>query len=82
MPASAWLRRIKKHHMAHHFHNETGNFGITSTIVDRLLGSLYDDPKSRPRSPHVNDLGYDDAEASRYPWVRRMSSPTPSEPRD
>jgi sterol desaturase/sphingolipid hydroxylase (fatty acid hydroxylase superfamily) len=72
-PRSAWLRRIKKHHMAHHFHNETGNFGITSTIVDRLVGSGYEDRETRPRSAHVYDLGYDEAEAARYPWVAERS---------
>jgi sterol desaturase/sphingolipid hydroxylase (fatty acid hydroxylase superfamily) len=72
-PRSAWLRRIKKHHMAHHFHNETGNFGITSTFVDRLAGTHYKDRETRPRSPHIYDLGYDEAEAARYPWVAQRS---------
>ncbi|MEI9964890.1 MAG: sterol desaturase family protein [Caulobacteraceae bacterium] len=72
-PKSAWLRRIKKHHMAHHFHNETGNFGITSTFIDRMVGTLYEDGQARPKSAHVYDLGYDDAEAARYPWVAARS---------
>jgi len=72
-PRSAWLRGIKKHHMAHHFHNETGNFGITSSLVDRLVGTHYEDRETRPRSPHVHDLGYDEAEAARYPWVAERS---------
>ena len=74
-PKSAWLRSIKKHHMAHHFHNETGNFGITSNVVDRLVGTIYEDGAARPRSPHVYDLGYDAAEAARYPWVAERSRP-------
>ena len=78
-PKSAWLRRIKKHHMAHHFHNETGNFGITSNIVDRMVGTLYLDRQTRPRSAHVYDLGYDEAEARRYPWVAARSRRTPDE---
>ena len=77
-PKSAWLRGIKKHHMAHHFYNETGNFGITSNIVDRLVGTLYEDGATRPKSPHVHDLGYDEAEAARYPWVAARSQ-TPAE---
>jgi len=76
-PKSAWLRSIKKHHMAHHFHNETGNFGITSNFVDRLLGTNYEDRETRPRSSHVYDLGYDAAEAARYPWVAERSRPVP-----
>ena len=73
VPKSAWLRRIKKHHMAHHFHNETGNFGITTIFVDRLVGTRYQDREERPRSPHVYDLGYDAAEARRFPWVAAKS---------
>jgi sterol desaturase/sphingolipid hydroxylase (fatty acid hydroxylase superfamily) len=65
--------------MAHHFHNETGNFGITSTVIDRLVGSHYEDLRARPRSAHVNDLGYDDAEAARYPWVRQASAKLPGD---
>jgi sterol desaturase/sphingolipid hydroxylase (fatty acid hydroxylase superfamily) len=61
--------------MAHHFHNETGNFGITTTFVDRLVGTLYQDRDERPRSPHVYDLGYDAAEAQRFPWVAARSQP-------
>jgi sterol desaturase/sphingolipid hydroxylase (fatty acid hydroxylase superfamily) len=72
-PKSAWLRRIKKHHMAHHFHNETGNFGITSTFIDRWVGTYYEDRDTRPRSPNTYDLGYDQAEAERYPWVAARS---------
>ena len=73
VPKSAWLRQIKKNHMAHHFHNETGNFGITSNIVDHLVGTYYGDAQTRPRSAHVYDLGYDEAEATRYPWVKARS---------
>jgi sterol desaturase/sphingolipid hydroxylase (fatty acid hydroxylase superfamily) len=74
IPSNRWLARIKKHHMAHHFHNEAGNFGLTSTVVDRLFGSHYEDVRTRPRSSHVGDLGYDEAEARRYPWVRARSA--------
>ena len=79
-PKSAWLRRIKTHHMAHHYHNETGNFGITSTFIDRLVGSLYSDASARPRSVHTYDLGYDEAEAARYPWVAQRSGPPRERP--
>jgi sterol desaturase/sphingolipid hydroxylase (fatty acid hydroxylase superfamily) len=73
MPKSGWLRQIKKAHMAHHFHNETGNFGITLTFVDHLFGTYYGDSQTRPRSSHVYDLGYDETEARRYPWVAARS---------
>ena len=72
-PKSPWLKRIKKLHMAHHFHNENGNFGIISFWPDRLFGTLYEDAGGRARSPTVFNLGYDTAEAERYPWVAERS---------
>jgi sterol desaturase/sphingolipid hydroxylase (fatty acid hydroxylase superfamily) len=79
-PKSRWLRAIKKNHMAHHFHNETGNFGITTNIVDHLAGSFYSSAEQRPRSPTTYNLGYDEAEAARYPWVAQRSGPARARP--
>ncbi|MEM7222911.1 MAG: sterol desaturase family protein [Pseudomonadota bacterium] len=73
MPKSAYLKRIKRLHLAHHFHNETGNFGITSFFLDRWLGTLYERAKDKPKSPTVNNLGYRGAEKQRYPWVAELS---------
>ena len=84
-PQNAWLRRIKKLHMAHHFHNENGNFGIVSFWVDRLAGTAYEEMTEWPRSRTVFNLGYDEAEAARFPWVaalspgRRRRNPAPAE---
>ena len=80
IPKSAWLRQIKKNHMAHHFHNQTGNFGITTNIVDHLAGSYYGNAETRPRSPNTYDLGYDEDEARRYPWVARSAGPARARP--
>lgn len=68
-PRSAWLQRIKKSHLAHHFHNEQGNFGITSFVWDRAFGTYYAHAKQVQRSPTVFNLGYTLDEAARYPWV-------------
>ena len=73
-PRNAWLREIKKHHLAHHFHSEQGNFGITLDWVDRLLGTGYDTPRAVPRSATTHNLGYDEAERRRYPWVGDLSA--------
>ena len=84
-PKNPWLRHIKKLHMAHHFHNENGNFGIVSFWVDRLAGTAYEEMTDWPRSRTVFNLGYDEAEAARYPWVaalspnRRRRNPVPAE---
>lgn len=74
-PKSAWLRRLKKRHLAHHFHNETGNFGITSAVWDVVLGTNYDHVRERPRSANVRHLGYAGSEVERYPWVMELSDP-------
>lgn len=72
-PKSAWLRRLKKRHLAHHFHNETGNFGITTDVWDHVFGTNYESVRERPRSPNVRHLGYADEEAKRFPWVMQLS---------
>lgn len=72
-PKNPWLQEIKKLHMAHHFHNEDGNFGIISFWPDKLFRTYYADMRSVPRSPTVYNLGYDEAEAERYPWVAALS---------
>ena len=72
-PRWAWLKRLKKQHLAHHFHSERGNFGITSSVCDRLFGTYYPHPKQIARSDTVSNLGYTDEEAARYPWVANLS---------
>ncbi|WP_236024664.1 sterol desaturase family protein [Arenibaculum pallidiluteum] len=78
-PRNRLLLRIKQLHLAHHFHDENSNFGITSHLVDRIAGSYVSEPRQRPRSPTVFNLGYDAEEAKRYPWVATL---TGSPPRD
>ena len=39
---SGWIRnRLSKHHMRHHHLDDTKNFGISSPLIDYILGSLY-----------------------------------------
>ncbi|MBV1834234.1 sterol desaturase family protein [Novacetimonas pomaceti] len=78
-PKMTWIQRMKQRHVLHHFHNENGNYGITSFVADRLFRSYYVDAKSCTRSPSVFNLGYDQDEAKRYPWVMDL---TGSPPRD
>ena len=76
-PRNRLLRRMKELHLAHHFHDEHGNYGITSFAVDRLFGTYYAEVRERRRSPHVFNLGYDLAEAARFPWVARLTGAPP-----
>ena len=64
---------MKKRHLAHHFHDEKGNYGITNYFWDKALGTFYDRSERPAKSPTVFNLGYTDEVAERYPWVKRMS---------
>ncbi|NIA71502.1 sterol desaturase family protein [Pelagibius litoralis] len=72
-PKTAFLRRIKRHHLAHHFHSEHGNFGITNFFWDRVFNTFYADAKQVPRSQTVFNLGYTGPETARFPWVALLS---------
>ncbi|HXV23865.1 MAG TPA: sterol desaturase family protein [Alphaproteobacteria bacterium] len=72
-PKNAYLKKIKRLHLAHHFHNETGNFGITNFYWDRILGTFYGDPRQVPKSATVFNLGYAQEAAHRWPFVARLT---------
>lgn len=72
-PKNAALALMKARHMAHHFHDETGNFGITNFAWDRLFGTFYEREERAAKSPTVFNLGYTAEQAERFPWVARMS---------
>ncbi len=72
-PRSKWLAEMKRRHMAHHFHDETGNFGITSFLWDKAFGTYYSSAAERSKSPTVFNLGYTPEVARDYPWVANLS---------
>ncbi len=72
-PRSRFLRRIKQLHLLHHFHNENGNYGITNTFLDRMIGTYYGSAGDVSNSATVFNLGYAEEERIRYPWVARIS---------
>jgi sterol desaturase/sphingolipid hydroxylase (fatty acid hydroxylase superfamily) len=67
------IAEMKKRHMAHHFHDERGNYGITNYFWDRTFGTFYDRKERPAKSPTVFNLGYTPEIARRYPWVARLS---------
>ena len=72
-PRWKWVQHMKQRHNEHHYFDETGNFGITNYVFDRLFGTYYE-KKDRPRrSPTVFNLGYDEDVAKVYPWVKDLS---------
>jgi sterol desaturase/sphingolipid hydroxylase (fatty acid hydroxylase superfamily) len=73
-PRSKWLAEMKKRHMAHHFHDENGNYGITTFFWDKLFGTFYASAAERPaKSPTVFNLGYTPEVAERWPYVAQLS---------
>jgi sterol desaturase/sphingolipid hydroxylase (fatty acid hydroxylase superfamily) len=72
-PRAKWLADMKARHMAHHFHDETGNFGITNFAIDKLLGTFYERAERAEKSPSVFNLGYSEKVAETYPYVKDLS---------
>ena len=72
-PKNKRLVEMKARHMAHHFHDERGNFGITSYIWDRLFGTYYERIEKDKKSETVFNLGYTPEVAELYPWVSELS---------
>ncbi len=72
-PQWAWVARIKKYHLQHHFHDEHHNFGITNYLCDRLFGTFQAKPSAATRSDTVFNLGYTREEVRRYPWVAALT---------
>src|SRR5687767_2307630 len=72
-PKAKWLAEMKRRHMAHHFHDENGNYGITTFFWDKLFGTFYDRTERPQKSPTVFNLGYTPEVAERWPHVARLS---------
>ncbi len=79
-PKNPWLKRIKRLHLAHHYHDETSNYGIIDFGWDRVFGTYRNSLRGRPRSATVFNLGYDEAMATRYPWVARLTAKSVTAP--
>ena len=72
-PKNRFLLAMKQRHMAHHFHDESGNFGITNFWWDRLFGTFYAKVSDRRKSATVFNLGYTPEVARRWPKVAELS---------
>jgi sterol desaturase/sphingolipid hydroxylase (fatty acid hydroxylase superfamily) len=64
---------MKRRHMAHHFHDESGNYGITTFFWDKLFRTHYDRPERPEKSPTVFNLGYTPEMAEKWPRVAELS---------
>jgi sterol desaturase/sphingolipid hydroxylase (fatty acid hydroxylase superfamily) len=50
-PLTRWGKKLRSHHMSHHFADHETNFGISHRWLDRLMGTL----KTRPASDEAKD---------------------------
>lgn len=76
-PKSKFWKDIKTRHLAHHFHNEAGNYGIAEFFWDKAFGTFYAATSDRPRSATARNLGYTDETAAKYPWVKEITDKEP-----
>jgi sterol desaturase/sphingolipid hydroxylase (fatty acid hydroxylase superfamily) len=74
-PKTRYGHMLRHLHMLHHFHNEKGNFGVTSPIFDFVFGTYYADPAKVARCPTARNLGYTSDVARRYPWAGEGDAP-------
>lgn len=72
-PKNKLLVEWKRKHMAHHFHDEHGNFGITNFFWDKIFGTHYERSERPKKSPTVFNLGYTEEVAKKYPKVAELS---------
>lgn len=75
-PKTPYGKLLRHLHMLHHFHNEKGNFGVTSPVFDILFGTYYSDPAKVARCPTAKNLGYTADVARRYPWAGQGDAPS------
>jgi sterol desaturase/sphingolipid hydroxylase (fatty acid hydroxylase superfamily) len=68
-PRTRYGKMLRHLHMLHHFHNEKGNFGVTSPVFDLMFGTYYSDPAKMARCATARNLGYTAEQARRYPWA-------------
>ena len=72
-PKSKLIGYMKQRHLEHHFHHESGNYGITNYGWDKIFRTYYHRKDIPKRSATVFNLGYDEDVAKDYPWVKELS---------
>jgi sterol desaturase/sphingolipid hydroxylase (fatty acid hydroxylase superfamily) len=77
-----YLKSIRTNHVLHHFHSESGNYGITNEFSDVLFGTRYDDKSLPPRSRTVRNLGYDEEMREAFPWIAQIEAGADSQRKD
>jgi len=55
-PPYAWMKPLWRNHHLHHYKNEERGFGVSTTLWDRLFGTMFDLNKEKEDKEKVQEL--------------------------
>jgi sterol desaturase/sphingolipid hydroxylase (fatty acid hydroxylase superfamily) len=55
-PPYRWMKPLWRNHHLHHYKNEHRGFGVSTTLWDRLFGTMFDLSKEKEDKQKVKDL--------------------------
>ena len=55
-PPYAWMKPLWRNHHLHHYKNEERGFGVSTTLWDRLFGTMFDLKKEKEDKEKVQEL--------------------------
>ncbi|MDN3656071.1 sterol desaturase family protein [Ferruginibacter paludis] len=55
-PPYKWMKPLWRNHHLHHYKNEERGFGVSTTLWDRLFGTMYDLDKEKENKEKVQEL--------------------------
>ncbi len=57
-PPYKWMKPLWRNHHLHHYKNEERGFGVTTTLWDRMFGTMFDLSKEKEDKEKIKDLMY------------------------
>ena len=57
-PPFKWMKPLWRNHHLHHYKNENKGFGVSTTIWDRVFGTMFDLKKEKEDKEKVSELMY------------------------
>jgi 4-hydroxysphinganine ceramide fatty acyl 2-hydroxylase len=58
-PPFKWMKPLWRNHHLHHYKNEERGFGVSTTIWDRVFGTMFDLKKEKEDKEKVRELMFD-----------------------
>jgi len=63
-PPFKWMKPLWRNHHLHHYKNEEKGFGVSTTIWDRLFGTMFDLKKEKEDKEKVQELMFNSSRPS------------------